>query len=296
MKSVSSIFVLFFSLCCFSQTHTTIKNDTIISLLEGTETITILQNDSSHIYNGQYQFTSKLHKKIVNDSIQLEQLNITGNYSKNNKDGVWKYHFSRFFIDDISVRRSRNLVFNHNFNGSEDEFLMNFKNGNYRIEEIEQEQSQSGGVSIVMSSGGSQAKIVRNDRNYVYTLYKKGEKTYYTVEKIVKPTITIDKKSVKKILNYECYKVLYKSAGETYEIWVTDALKLTASPMDGLNFGGTVLEINSKNLTYKAKKIEFVSQKDNLFDVSSEDKKITKEQAEDLQEQNIKDFERKAKK
>ena len=171
-----------------------------------------------------------------------------------------------------------------------------FKNGNYRIEEIEQEQSQSGGVSIVMSSGGSQAKIVRNDRNYVYTLYKKGEKTYYTVEKIVKPTITIDKKSVKKILNYECYKVLYKSAGETYEIWVTDALKLTASPMDGLNFGGTVLEINSKNLTYKAKKIEFVSQKDNLFDVSSEDKKITKEQAEDLQEQNIKDFERKAKK
>jgi hypothetical protein len=73
-------------------------------------------------------------------------------------------------------------------------------------------------------------------------------------------------------------------------------LKLNASPMDGLNFGGTVLEINSKKLSYKAKKINFSAQNDNLFDVSPQDKIITQEQAEDLQEQNFKSIEKKAKK
>lgn len=168
---------------------------------------------------------------------------------------------------------------------------LNFKNGNYRVEESEAEDKESGNISITISSNND-IKIVNKEKNYVSAIYKKGDKIYYTVNKVIQPKFTIDKESTKKILGYDCYKVVYTKGEDTYEIWVTTDLKLTADPLHAFDFGGTVLEINSKKINIKATKIDFKKQDDALFEIDKNAKKITNEQAEDLQEQSIKGTEK----
>ena len=129
-------------------------------------------------------------------------------------------------------------------------------------------------------------QIIRNDKQITYTLYKKGTTIYYTENKINQATVTIDKKSTKKILGNNCYKAMYKSsANEVYELWLTNDLKVICNPLEAGLINGTVLEINSKKVNYKAIKIDFKLQDKEIFEIPSTYIKITNEQAEDLQEE-----------
>lgn len=160
-----------------------------------------------------------------------------------------------------------------------------FKGGNYRMEMQQPKNNEDDGVVISIPMENSN-QIVLNDKQLVYTLYKKGATTYYTENKIKTETFVIDKKSVKKLMGYNCYKVIYKSSTkESYELWVTNDLKISCNPMVAGVVAGAVLEINSKKVKYKATKIDLKPQDSKKFEIPTTYKKITNEQAEDLQEE-----------
>lgn len=160
-----------------------------------------------------------------------------------------------------------------------------FKGGNYRMEMQQPKNNEDDGVVISIPMENSN-QIVLNDKQLVYTLYKKDATTYYTENKIKTETFVIDEKSVRKLMGYNCYKVIYKSSTkESYELWVTNDLKISCNPMVAGVVAGAVLEINSKKVKYKATKIDLKPQDSKKFEIPTTYKKITNEQAEDLQEE-----------
>lgn len=159
-----------------------------------------------------------------------------------------------------------------------------FKDNIYKIEIITPEKTDEN-VFISLSSYNSN-QLVNNNKQIYYTLYKKEKHTYYTENKTKSVTCIVDKKSIKKILGYNCYKVTYKSSdNETYEFWVTNDLKISCNPIEACNVAGAVLEVKSKKINYTATKVELKAQNIDKFEIPSSYIKISNEQAEDLEEE-----------
>ncbi len=165
-----------------------------------------------------------------------------------------------------------------------------FKDNAYKVEYLPLETKSKDGsskVSVQFTSGGGD-RLVDKDKKIVYSYHKSGDKNYYTEEPIKKETVVIDKKTTKKILNYACYKAtITASDNESYEIWFTSDPGVQANPMfDGVT-EGLVLEIRNKKINLLAKKIEFKKTEGKKYTVPLSFKKISAEQAEDLDAEQV---------
>jgi hypothetical protein len=97
----------------------------------GIEKFSFIEKDSIQLRNGTYSFTSELIPLIENDSIELRELLINGNYLQNRKNGVWQHKYNSYLLDGLNIKRSWNAALQYKLNGIEDEFKISYTKGNF---------------------------------------------------------------------------------------------------------------------------------------------------------------------
>ncbi|MFN6944369.1 MAG: hypothetical protein ACK4ND_05440, partial [Cytophagaceae bacterium] len=127
---VCCIVVLILSTNSQAQQHKVITADTLIGGFIGKEKYYV-QAVNDTIKDGNYSFSSLLLKNIENDAIRLRELNISGKYHSDQSQGAWKYQFFMYSLDELSIKRGYNVATSYNLTGVEDEYLINYKNGNF---------------------------------------------------------------------------------------------------------------------------------------------------------------------
>lgn len=169
------------------------------------------------------------------------------------------------------------------------------KNDFFRVKNLgEIAEKGDSKVSINMQSSGSDDVLCDNKQQVYYSFLSSGKQIYYTENKYNSTKAEFSKTS-KKILGYNCFKVIQKGdKGETMELWITQELNTSANPSEPSSLKGVVLEITSPKVSWKATKIELKPQDQKLFEMPAGAKKITEEQAEDLNEEAIDELKKKA--
>jgi hypothetical protein len=125
------LLILINSFYVLGQQAKTISNDTILGKFQGKQSYSYTIADSAQIKNGKYSFVSNLYKEYKNDTFELSELKIQGNYINNQMDGDWRIQYGNIFINDIGVKRSWNANLNYSLNGIDYEYLIRYKNGHY---------------------------------------------------------------------------------------------------------------------------------------------------------------------
>ena len=118
------------AISCVAQQKNVIQ-DTTIASYEGTINKQLFVTDSTVLLNGKYEFRSHQQKSIIDNQFKISEFNVLGNFLNNKKHENWRYQFFTYELADLKINRTRNVNLNHNINGIEDEFLFQFKNGQY---------------------------------------------------------------------------------------------------------------------------------------------------------------------
>jgi GLPGLI family protein len=148
--------------------------------------------------------------------------------------------------------------------------------------------SETGKGNITFSmSGASTHFIVDRTKKITQNLYVFNNKNYYTETALRDTLIKPEAGQSKAILGYACKMAIFKQkdghTADSYEVWYTEQLGIQCCPIDGFPVKGAVLEIKAKKISFLARKIEIKPTDTSIYVIPAGSKKITREQAEDLQ-------------
>ena len=155
-----------------------------------------------------------------------------------------------------------------------------------RLKEIEQVSN----TMMIRMGGDSSGNIFFDLKDKKLNSFFSVDGEHFYTESEIEPISVASNGKSKEILGYKCKAFVH----DKKTFWVTQQLPKYLSPLSPFHFNGTVLAIDSDKISYKANKIEKEINPEAFS--TPEAQRVTKEQAEDLQEEAINSMKQKIKK
>ena len=171
----------------------------------------------------------------------------------------------------------------------ETELRLSFDGSQGRLKKVESKKKK-GAVQMSMSGASVNSFIDFNNKK-INSYHKLMGNDYYLEEDFVDQKALKMTSETKNILGYICTKAIMESDKDDMTLWIAKKLKVNASPMLPIVCShGAILEIESEKIGFKATKVTLEKpSKEDLSPIAGA-KKITKEQLQDLQEEQLEEM------
>jgi len=143
-------------------------------------------------------------------------------------------------------------------------------------------------ITEAMSASDDARQYIDLKKRTIHEENTFNNKTYYTETAIAPAIDIVYTKEVKKILGYTCSKaIVTDSDKKKYTVWYTTSVPYAYAP-DGsfANLKGAVLEFESEEIVCKAIRIENKAVTANQITPDPKAKRVTKDQMQDLEDDN----------
>jgi hypothetical protein len=85
--------------------------------------------DEKNLRQGKFEFNSDLIQVIEENSISFKELFVNGEFLNEKKIGLWTYKSNNYHVNNNGLRKSWDIRFNHQIDGFENKYLLNFDQG-----------------------------------------------------------------------------------------------------------------------------------------------------------------------